>query len=112
MPFFYVKKYPRQLKWLFLFICMATGFSSFAQDLPINPKLLQGDWSAHWVTCPRVPAKAYGVYHFRKTFELNDAPSQFIIHVSADNRYVLYVNGTEIGRGPARSSLFNWNFGT
>jgi hypothetical protein len=83
-----------------------------AQDLPVNPKLLQGGWNAHWITCPGVAAKAYGVYHFRKTFNLNDQPSRFIIHVSADNRYVLYVNGTEVGRGPARSSTFNWNFGT
>ena len=83
-----------------------------AQDLPVNPKLLNGGWNAHWITCPDVPAKAYGIYHFRKTFELNDNPSKFIIHVSADNRYILYVNGTEVGRGPARSSKYNWNFGT
>jgi len=88
------------------------SFSSFGQELPINPKLLKGQWSAHWISCPGVPAKAYGIYHFRKSMEVPVQPSQFIIHVSADNRYVLYVNGTEIGRGPARSSLYNWNFGT
>ncbi|MEO8819979.1 MAG: alpha-L-rhamnosidase N-terminal domain-containing protein [Ginsengibacter sp.] len=102
----------RHSGWLLALICLATTNLSFGQDLPINPKLLKGGWNAHWITCPDVPAKAYGVYHFRKTFELNDAPAQFIIHVSADNRYVLYVNGTEVGRGPARSSLYNWNFGT
>jgi len=112
MPFFYIKKCSRQSKWLLLLISLIIGFSSSGQNFPVNPKLMQGDWSAHWVSCPGVSAKAYGVYHFRKTFELNDAPSQFIIHVSADNRYVLYVNGTEVGRGPARSSLYNWNFGT
>jgi hypothetical protein len=59
-----------------------------------------------------VPLRAYGVYHFRKTLQLADKPEHFIIHVSADNRYILYVNGAEIGRGPARSSLYNWNFGS
>ena len=95
-----------------LLLFWAGQFSLNAQDLPINPKLLKGDWNAHWITCPGVPARAYGVYHFRKTFGLREQPSRFIIHVSADNRYVLFVNGKEVGRGPARSSLYNWNFAT
>ena len=95
-----------------LFLLLAGQLSVNAQNLPINPKLLKGDWNAHWISCPDVPAKAYGVYHFRKTFGLREQPSRFIIHVSADNRYVLFVNGKEVGRGPARSSLYNWNFET
>ena len=86
--------------------------SSYGQQFSANPKLLNGSWNAHWITCPGVPAKAYGVYHFRKSFDLNGDVSKFIIHASADNRYILYVNGTEVGRGPARSSTYNWNFGT
>jgi hypothetical protein len=97
---------------LILFLLLGTNFSANTQNLPVNAKLLNGDWSAQWISCPGVVEKAYGVYHFRKTFDLADASSQFIIHVSADNRYVLYVNGTEVGRGPARSSLYNWNFAT
>jgi hypothetical protein len=83
-----------------------------AQEVPVNPDLLNGHWNARWISCPGVPLRAYGVYHFRKTLQLADKPEHFIIHVSADNRYILYVNGTEIGRGPARSSLYNWNFGS
>ncbi len=78
----------------------------------VNPALLNGSWNAQWVSCPGVPLRAYGVYHFRKTLELQEKPAHFIIHVSADNRYILYVNGEEIGKGPARSSLYNWNFGS
>ena len=81
-------------------------------DLPINANLLHNYWSAHWIGCPGVAEKAYGVYHFRKSFSVTEKPSRFIIHVSADNRYVLYVNGIEVGRGPARSSTWNWNFET
>lgn len=73
-----------------------------AQDVPVNPKLLQGTWNAQWITCPSVPLRAYGVYHFRKTMDLPEKPEHFIIHVSADNRYLLYVNGIAVGRGPAR----------
>jgi hypothetical protein len=91
-------------------------FSSFqyltAQRSDINPELLKNYWNAQWISCPDVPARAYGVYHFRKTFLLNDAPKKFLIHVSADNRYRLFVNGKAVGRGPARGDLYNWNFET
>ncbi|HEX5553485.1 MAG TPA: alpha-L-rhamnosidase N-terminal domain-containing protein [Chitinophagaceae bacterium] len=85
---------------------------SAAQQPTINPILLHGSWNAQWIGCPGVPARAYGVYHFRKTIDLAAKPDSFVIHVSADNRYRLYVNGTPVGRGPARSDLYNWNFGT
>lgn len=112
MAFKIINVFLRNSKYLLLFLLLANFLYLQAQDLPVNPKLFQGGWNAHWITCPDVPAKAYGIYHFRKTLELNEKPSRFIIHVSADNRYVLYVNGTVVGRGPARSSLYNWNFGT
>ncbi|MEO6868001.1 MAG: alpha-rhamnosidase [Ginsengibacter sp.] len=97
---------------LLLISCLFWSVTSFAQDITINPKLLRGQWDAQWISCPGVPARAYGVYHFRKTINLPEAPSHFIIHVSADNRYLLYVNGTQAGRGPAHGDLYNWNFGS
>ena len=83
-----------------------------SQSVSINPRLLEGGWRAHWISCPGIEARSYGVFHFRKTFQLAGVPAHFIVHVSADNRYHLFVNGTPIGRGPARSSLYNWNFGS
>ena len=112
MAFAILKKRFFYLKPQLLLLLLAGQLSIKAQQLPVNQKLLNGNWSAHWISCPGVVEKAYGVYHFRKTFDLADDPAQFVIHVSADNRYVLYVNGTEVGRGPARSSTWNWNFET
>ncbi|MEX6686196.1 alpha-L-rhamnosidase C-terminal domain-containing protein [Danxiaibacter flavus] len=83
-----------------------------AQNQTINPKLLSGQWNAHWITCPDVPARAYGVYHFRKTINLTTKPDKFIVHVSADNRYRLFVNGTSVCFGPARGDLYNWFYET
>ncbi len=40
--------------------------------------------------------------YFRKRFELPAAPSEATIHISADGRYQLFVNGQLVGRGPAR----------
>ena len=112
MAFSSFKNSLSNLKILLSLFLLSSQLTVQSQDLPVNPNLLHGYWSAHWISCPGVPAKAYGIYHFRKTVDLADVPSRFIIHVSADNRYVLYVNGTEVGRGPARSSTWNWNFET
>ncbi|MCA6453379.1 MAG: alpha-L-rhamnosidase [Chitinophagaceae bacterium] len=82
-----------------------------AQDM-IDPALLKGSWPASWITCPGVAQRDYGVYHFRKTFSLAQKPARFVVHVSADNRYRLFVNGEAVCSGPARGDLYNWYFET
>jgi hypothetical protein len=54
----------------------------------------------------------YGVFNFRNTFELDAIPDKFIIYVSGDNRYRLFVNGVEASFGPARGSLEYWRYET
>ena len=78
----------------------------------IAPRILDNYWKARWLVCPGESPTQYGVYHFRKTFELAEIPGSFVVHVSADNRYRLFVNGTPVCSGPARSDLMNWNFET
>ncbi len=78
----------------------------------INPSLLNQAWPASWITHPTAPACDYGVFHFRKTFDLAERPAHFVIHVSADNRYRLFVNGTSVCFGPARGDLLHWRFET
>ena len=48
-------------------------------------------WPAHWIAHPDGPHKEYAVFHFRKTFELDEVPDSLIIHTSGDNRYQLYI---------------------
>ena len=75
----------------------------------------QGDkkpWNANWIAVPNVDGNAYGVYYFRKTVNLSVKPASFIIHVSADNRYKLYVNGILVSLGPARGDTYYWNYET
>lgn len=79
---------------------------------PINPDLLNQAWPASWIAHPTASACDYGVYHFRKSFNLETRPAAFVIHVSADNRYRLFVNGTPVCFGPARGDLFHWRFET
>lgn len=49
-------------------------------------------------------AKPYHLYLFaRHSFELSVTPSTGQLHITASDRYVLFVNGAYLGRGPARS---------
>lgn len=75
-----------------------------------NPDLLARPWSAHWISVPNSSPFDYGVYHFRRTFQLPSAPSSFLIHVTGDNRYKLYVNGALVSLGPARGDLYHWRY--
>ncbi len=88
------------------FLCLG----SLAQN--INPALLKGGWPAPWVSAPGIPQRDYAVLHFRKMFRLTERPDSFVVHVSADNRYRLFVNGKDVCNGPARGDLANWYFET
>jgi len=69
-------------------------------------------WNAKWIAAPNDDGRDYGIYYFRKTIELPTKPDSFAIHVSADNRFKLYVNGTLVALGPARGDTYNWNYET
>jgi len=67
-------------------------------------------WDAWWITHPTSSRLDYGVFHFRKSFEIDDIPDSLIIYVSADNRYRLWINGIPAGMGPARGSTAYWRY--
>jgi hypothetical protein len=85
-------------------------FSSKLSSQTTN--LLSKPWDAWWISVPGQAAHDYGVYQFRKAFTLATKPGSFIVHVSADNRYKLFVNGQFASLGPARGDVFHWNFET
>src|SRR5688572_5624355 len=93
-------------------ILLSIFFANSVFTQTINPTLLNNIWKAQWISVPNEPSKEYGIYHFRKSFELANKPASFIIHVSADNRYKLFVNEQLVSLGPARSDMFYWNFET
>ena len=57
-------------------------------------------WAAQWIACPEAPQRDAGVFHYRKTFVLTDLPNKFVVHVSADNRFILFADGARVGEGP------------
>src|SRR5215212_5427004 len=85
---------------------------SSARGQEINPALLTSRWAAHWIRPADAPPKGFGVYHFRKTFDLASVPARFVINATADNRYEIFVNGRRLMTGPARGDLNHWRFET
>jgi alpha-L-rhamnosidase len=73
-------------------------------------KVLPPTDSAIWITHPEAGATVPIVLHFRREIDLSSVPSRFPVRVSADNRFVLYVNGSRVGTGPATSDLAHWRY--
>ncbi len=76
--------------------------------------LINKPWDAQWITdiTSLYAPKSKGIYYFRKSFDLEKAHASFIIHVSADNRYRLFVNGQYVGNGPAYGDILHWRYET
>lgn len=77
-----------------------------------EPDVINKRWHSQWISVPNATNDGYGVYLFRKTIELASKPGKYIIHVSADNRYKLYVNERLVSMGPARGDIAHWNYET
>jgi hypothetical protein len=78
--------------------------------LSIGAASAQEKWTASWITHPTAPLREPLVLHFRREVQLASKPSSYIVRVSADNRFVLYVNGQRVGDGPARGDLSHWRY--
>ena len=76
------------------------------------PRVFGGAPAASWIRDKDAPGDAFGVFHFRRVLELGARPERFMVHVSADNRYRLFVNGQQVSSGPQRSDLMHWRYET
>ncbi len=102
-------------KYLLLFISVGACLQLKSQEFDVPNNF--GDhkmhyWRAVWISHPAASPYEYGVYHFRRSFELKNVPAELNMHVSADNRYKLYINGQYVLMGPARGDLMHWRYET
>jgi len=114
-------------------VCLATLFSILSlhahpspgspettNPSPANPSTvpptpapaLPTTWHANWIALPGEDGRDYGIYYFRKHISLPTKPDHFVVHVSADNRFKLFVNNTLVSLGPARNDTYHWNYET
>lgn len=66
-----------------------------------------GLWPCAWISLPE--ARPPAVVAFRCRLRLPTA-GKLRLHVSADERYRLFVNGQHVGRGPQRGDAEHWRF--
>ncbi len=100
------------MKRLLLFFILLHCFLQIVVAQSENQTKSSKPWKANWIAVPGESPDGYGVYLFRKSFILPNKPDSFLIQVSADNRYKLYVNEHLVSLGPARGDLEHWNFET
>lgn len=67
---------------------------------------------AQWIAAPGNPIQDTNVAYFSKQLNLERVPDHFVVHVSADNRFQLHVNGRRAGEGPARGDVHHWRYET
>ena len=84
------------------------GQTSVELSLAADPA--HRDWHASWITHPTAPLREPVVLHFRRSLALAAIPASYVVRVSADNRFVLFVNGHRVGDGPARGDLTHWRY--
>jgi len=90
-------------------LCLLLCFPVIAQEGGV-PK--PGAPVAEWIAAPEGEPQGFGVFHFRTVLHLEAKPAHFVVHVSADNRYRLVVNGRPVAEGPQRSDLAHWRYET
>jgi alpha-L-rhamnosidase len=80
-------------------------------------------WSGHWIA-PEIsetdplttslgggrPGGRFSRTMFRRVVQVTDIPATVPARITADSRYVLWVNGREVGRGPARSQPYRQRY--
>jgi hypothetical protein len=105
-------RYQSRIRNILLVVVLSFIPCSISTSQRTGEDLVNHLWKAWWVTHPDGPQREFGVFHFRKAFTLESVPQRFVIHVSGDNRYELFVNGDRVVAGPARGDLNHWRYET
>ncbi len=77
-----------------------------------QPWEARGEWPARWIGPASSDGGAIATPWFAE-FRLDltlDAPLRTIIHLTADERYELFLDGVRVGRGPERGDRTNWYY--
>jgi alpha-L-rhamnosidase len=61
-----------------------------------------------WITHAAAPAGKPVVLHFRRELELARAPRSLPVTVTADQRFILFVNGRRVASGPSTGTIASW----
>ncbi len=91
----------------FLLVSIAAGYAQ-SEEAAASAH----SFTADWISAEDAPAHDPVVLHLRKQLNLTTVPAHFVVHVSADNQFLLVVNGRRIGQGPAIGDVQHWRYET
>jgi alpha-L-rhamnosidase len=63
-----------------------------------------------WITHPQAPNATPIVLHFRRELALERVPERLMVEVTADSRFILFVNGRRVASGPSTGSIAHWRY--
>ena len=67
-----------------------------------------GQGEAGWITHADAGARTPIVLQFRRELTLDRVPAKLPVSVTADNRFILYVNGQRVASGPSTGTVKSW----
>lgn len=97
---------------------MFSASTTIASDIPAEWLHFGGrpndvDWKARWIWNDGPPSPRNLYLCARRDFDLPaEDRTEYRLHISADSRYRLYINGEWVGDGPARSFYWAQQFDT
>ncbi|MEJ5253409.1 MAG: family 78 glycoside hydrolase catalytic domain, partial [Armatimonadota bacterium] len=70
------------------------------------------NWQAKWIWHPGESAPRNFFWAVRKAFTIPNSFAQVALHITADSRYSVWVNGQYVGHGPVRAFPHRWRYDT
>ncbi|HUD90896.1 alpha-L-rhamnosidase C-terminal domain-containing protein [Sphingobium sp.] len=69
----------------------------------------QTDGAQGWISHAEAETQARPiVLHFRRTVDIKARPKSYKVRVTADNRFILFVNGQRVASGPSTGDTAHW----
>jgi hypothetical protein len=65
-----------------------------------------------WITHADAGSRTPIVLHFRRELQLERVPPELPVSVTADNRFILHVNGQRVASGPSTGTVQSWRYAT
>jgi alpha-L-rhamnosidase len=63
-----------------------------------------------WITHAEAAKTTPIVLHFRREWNVDAPPKAFLINITADNRFIFFINGNRVASGPSTSSIGQWRY--
>ena len=87
--------------------------SAIALSAVAWPAVGQDRTAQGWITAPNISLDDKPVVlRFRRVVDLTKKPVRFPVRVTADNRFILYVNGARVAAGPSTGDITHWRIET